>query len=143
MIGHLWIWISVQSTLRFSLPDFRFPIFRISETENIVLYFNNVHLSNCSYFQIKKPRNWIEFNSDIFLISEIPNRNRKIGESEIGNWGNYLNKKLRPIFSISKIRDLTCKSAEVWFRNLRPCLVQQIAPFKIARRVKKNAMVQT
>ena len=50
MIGHLWIWISVQSALRFLLPDFRFLIFRISETRNIILYFNNVHLSDCRLF---------------------------------------------------------------------------------------------
>ena len=76
MIGHLWIWISVQSNLIFWISktlnrnrkigeldighvffqiiywllDFQFPIFRISETGDIVLYFNNIHLSDSRLF---------------------------------------------------------------------------------------------
>ena len=46
------------------LPDFRFPIFRISEMGNIVLYFNNVHLSDCRLFlfHIGKRRSDIVFD---------------------------------------------------------------------------------
>ena len=43
-------WTQIFFQIISSLPDFRFPIFRISETGNIVLYFNNVHLYDFRLF---------------------------------------------------------------------------------------------
>ena len=58
-------------------------------------------------------------NSEIFSISEIPNQNRKIGESKIGNSGNYLNKNLSLIFSISETGVPTWILTEWLFLDLR------------------------